>query len=520
MSERTEYAVFRFLDQNGYCHKISDVIIGRSIMQYVKDEIPVTRQCFFGWSARLAYQMEQYCKCRDGQIYGYLNPYAVIVADENEILLIDVADSENEELIRKMQKKKIRSLFVRKDHILSQKMSEEDDLYGYGKTIQFMMAKCCMEDKFTGKEERTVRRILEKCLNGKKTGKDVWREIRREFGNLEKASVSEKRIYVNQWRANRKVILAVAAMAAVIMAAAAVGRREKNSGEISEVKQVQAEEESEEKPAEIESLKTDVLENEMKASIELGLIYFAELKDYARSCEILEGVAIQSELAENYLVIIQYLYKGGSENKVKGELAGALEKGREEVEKEAEAQGNAYLYKLPLVCAYSLLNTENAWNEVEEIGNELLKEIIENKYYNYEEKEKEVRGYLGAAYDALGKNEEAISEYVHMKELEEEVGALEQIYLKLENLYMENEEKEAARISSKEAIEKMPESMKMQVMYLRCWLSDSTMDRKLCAQEVKKAVVKMPQLAENAEFLELKNEYEIVIEGENVVVGK
>ena len=83
MAERSEYAVFRFLEQNGYCHMISDYVKGISIMQYVKEEYPVSRECLWHWMAEIAQRLEQYYKWENGKAYGFVNPYAVIIGEDS-----------------------------------------------------------------------------------------------------------------------------------------------------------------------------------------------------------------------------------------------------------------------------------------------------------------------------------------------------------------------------------------------------------------------------------------------------
>ena len=170
MAERSEYAVFRFLEQNGYCHMISDYVKGISIMQYVKEEYPVSRECLWHWMAEIAQRLEQYYKWENGKAYGFVNPYAVIIGEDSEIMLLDIMDPGNEDQIRRMQKKKVRMLFVKEEHILTQNAELEDDCYGLGKTYQFMLEKCHLTELCTRREKRLIRKIIEKCLSGKKDG--------------------------------------------------------------------------------------------------------------------------------------------------------------------------------------------------------------------------------------------------------------------------------------------------------------------------------------------------------------
>ena len=199
MAERSEYAVFRFLEQNGYCHMISDYVKGISIMQYVKEEYPVSRECLWHWMAEIAQRLEQYYKWENGKAYGFVNPYAVIIGEDSEIMLLDIMDPGNEDQIRRMQKKKVRMLFVKEEHILTQNAELEDDCYGLGKTYQFMLEKCHLTELCTRREKRLIRKIIEKCLSGKKDGIRMMAEIQTDlrmlapFGNTGKRENTTQR---------------------------------------------------------------------------------------------------------------------------------------------------------------------------------------------------------------------------------------------------------------------------------------------------------------------------------------
>ena len=45
-------------------------------------------------------------------------------------------------------------------------------------------------------------------------------------------------------------------------------------------------------------------------------------------------------------------------------------------------------------------------------------------------------------------------------------------------------------------------------------------DRQICAQTIQEFLQEIPEIAEEPEFIKLKEEYEIKVEGEEVWVGK
>ena len=105
MEERKEYAVLRFVDQNGWSYMVNDCVKGCSLMEYIKQGIQVEKETVFGWMGQLARQLEQYYRCGNEDVaYGYVNPYAVIITGEGTLCLLDINEPENEELLRQMKK--------------------------------------------------------------------------------------------------------------------------------------------------------------------------------------------------------------------------------------------------------------------------------------------------------------------------------------------------------------------------------------------------------------------------------
>lgn len=545
LAERTEYAVVRFLDQNGYCHMVSDYVKGYSLMQYVKMELCVSKKCMFRWMTELAHQMEQYSKCEEENAYGYVNPYAVIVTEEERILLLDAGDQESEVLVKRMQKKKVRALFVRRKRVLSQRVEREDDFYGFAKTIQFMAAKLPTDDVITRKEERILRKVVDRCLEGKKADVREWKEIQKELRKLESEEAGTVPGEGRLRRLGIAAVVTVAAAAGVVFwqsgretkrAVIQAESQEKNVGNSQSMKNEALdgtpEEESEDQSARGRN-GADVQEEQRRlsdaptsegAALELGLIYLADWQDYAESCRYLELAAGKNELAGNYLTIARSLQRGGAENLIKREVERAVEDIRLELKPEFETaeterlQKRNTLYQLPLLYGYELLESKESALEIVEIG-----ELLDTDYEWSEDersRERQVKKCMAKAYERLGELEKAIQMYERLKEFDQNEEEKETIYLRMEALYEERGEADKAWGVCKEAVEKLPEAERIQIHYIRRQLADKKVERKLCAEAVKMAIQNCPELEENEEFKALQEEYEIVIEGNRVVVGK
>lgn len=520
MAERSEYAVIRFVDQNGYCHMVSDYVKGYSLMQYVKMDIPVAKKCLIHWMAELAHQLEQYSKCEEEKAYGFVNPYAVIVTEDERLLLLDAADQESEELVKRMRKKKVRALFVRKHHMLSQRMERADDFYGFAKTILFMMDQFRLDETFTRREERALRKIVGRCMEGQSTGRGIWKEIQRELGRLEQDEGKK----VLDHKGLRKLSI-VAALVIAVAAGAVFGKkgrpipqtviqakRNEVEDEKEDRKEESVEQEERTEEAEIKTEEEDAAKN-VESLMELGLIHFVDWQDYEKSCEYLESAAKKSEQAGNYLTIARNLQSGGTENLIRREIERAVKDIRQKQGKE-----ESVLYQIPLLYGYELLGTKDARQEIIEMG-----EVLHEQYQWSEKewnRERQIEQCLARAYERVGETERAIQIYGRIKELERETEEKEKVYLRMEALYEKNGDSDKAWEICEEAVKSFPKSERVQVHYLRYQLADKKTKREDCAKTIKKFVKSCPNLLENEEFKALQEEYEIIISGEAVTVEK
>lgn len=526
MAERTEYAVFRFVDQNGYCHMVSDYVKGRTVMQYVKEGKSVSKQRFWKWCADLLHQLEQYYKWEEDKAYGGVNPYAVIVADDGGIKLLDVVDSDSQELVKRMQKKNVRVLFVRWEHVLARKADRGDDSYGLGKTFQFMAEKCHIEPAFTRKEERNFRKMISRCLDGKAADVRGLKELQKDvraLGDVKAGGKEEeprRRGKGSGASEKKRVKLLWAIAVSVILTVGIVwGRGEGADDEASKRKAFSEADSGGEVNEEI-SGSSDVTW-EARLWLELGLIYCGEMEEYGRGMGYLERAAETFPLAEAYRTMEIYLQKGGDENQVKRELERAVETGRKELESEKEwIEGKEYRYMLPFLEAYRILDTEEAWQKAAEEAEKLKEMESWREGKEAGKKEQTIEEYLAKAYEVLEQPEKAAAEYERVKELESDEAALEVLYLKLEDLYEELKDGENAWKICRESVEKVPGSERLWVRYIEKHLRDGGIEKAVCEEAVKKGIKASPELAQNAEFQKLATEYEIRIEGEEVWIGK
>ena len=117
-----------------------------------------------GWFRKMAVCAEQYERCGEGQNYKYLNPYGIGLSDEGEVLFLDTESRENAEVMKQMQKRAVRSHFIRPVYEMDTCGSREPDLFGYGNTLRFMLAYMKVVPALTKREEIRLFRICGKCI--------------------------------------------------------------------------------------------------------------------------------------------------------------------------------------------------------------------------------------------------------------------------------------------------------------------------------------------------------------------
>ena len=433
MTERREYAIVRFLEQGSLCYKIDDVTEGRNLLQYIKAEERIEKKKLFVWFISLAEQLELYHRNMK-QGYGHVNPYAVIINEEGKSVLLDIEAKENNELLKRMQKKNFRSLFVKKDNDFGEQVKPEDDVFGFGKLLLFMMEKGKVETEFTGLEKIRLKKIIEKCTSVEGDAEKTFKNVQKELYKMGKGC-----------RVKRDFGIRMIVVGTVVTAGIGVSAILNSQDAKKEQENVSTETES------------SAFEEEERLFLELGLLYYTELGDCASSREMLNNIKDYSKAADIYLQFFDYIQKGN-----------ILEEGQwnrlwQELKEEWERLGveNKLWYKGPVLEACKLRNTAESWKIICEIGEEAKENRVWNGIADDPEKEAMISQYLAEAYEIVGEEEKSLSEYESWKMMETNPEDLEQIFLKILTLSerIKDVENNPAIMQAilDEAIQKVPE---------------------------------------------------------------
>lgn len=384
MLEKKEYAVVRFFQQGGKCYKIDDVTEGSNLLQIMKGEEEISKRELFAWFASLWEQLNYYHKCVN-RGYGYVNPYAVIINEEGKVSLLDIDSKENNELLKRMQKKNFRTLFVREGENTGQNSKPGDDYFGFGKLLLFMMEKGKFKTHFSKYERIKLNRLIEKCIHNEKRDKLILERIPEELMRMSGRGV---------WKGwNMKIIMA--GFIVIGGLGITIGLNHQSIRKANGVSQIEVKESAE---ADSKVL-YDEAEGE-RLSLELSMLYYTELGDVVAAREMLSQVKGESKITEIYLQILDYIQTGNN-----------LDEDRwyeiwQELKGEWERLGvqNKLWYKMPVLEACRLRNTKESWSIVCEIGENIRENRTWNGMEEHPEKETSILNYLREAYEAVGDN--------------------------------------------------------------------------------------------------------------------
>lgn len=169
MNTQREYDVLRLIEHNRICYVSSDNVKGWPLVHWMKYHPYLDKDRMIYWIYIIIQQLTQIHKCRGNPCYQYVNPYSIIVTEDEELCFLDIGADSNRKRIRMMHRRNIREHFLPEEKYFSRKGSVELDIYGIGKTLQYLLTFIEVEPEFTKKEERRMKNLISKCIaDGKK----------------------------------------------------------------------------------------------------------------------------------------------------------------------------------------------------------------------------------------------------------------------------------------------------------------------------------------------------------------
>lgn len=491
-----EYDVLRLIEHNQSCYISSGCVRGRPLIQWLKYHRSMEKQELFQKIAALAKQLGRLHKCRKQNSYQQVNPYSIIIGEDGGVYFLDLGALSNEEALRRMQRRAVRELFLPEGGAAWRKSGTDVDIYGFGKTVQYLLSEAEPEPRLRKWEEQRFQKIISRCLD---------RESRHAFQTISEIQTFIPRPKKNKKKTEKKKRKVVLLLAVLILACfglrSCVLEKEGESQAKAGGDQAKAGGNQEKRGQNAETIQAGKNAGEESETdqlyVELGLVYMTELDDYAKSRSYFQKAAGNSKATD--LELLTQAFQG--EEIEEDRLLDALKR-----LEETEIEGQEENYDYCLLKGYSCLETGEAAKDVIRIGTRCLET-------GSEERRSAILGTVAAAYERDGQAEEALRLYEEQMKAETDRQERETLYQKTAALLEKSGKTAEAGERLGEGSREFPESVELRIQYLKHLLQNSGKSRDSCLPVLQKALEELPGLTEEEEFQKLMREYGITIKG-------
>lgn len=321
---RQNYEVMRLIRQNSDCHIVMDTVKGETLGELVLRNPQIDKAQFFQWLIQIIREMECIERSRALEEYRFLIPFNIVVKENKKIALLNLKTKANQKRLEKLLSKPGMNQFFSDDGVY-------DDIYSYGRTVQFLLSKTNLCPELTKKEEKKLKKIISKCLNyNSRKAYQNFSEILSEIP----VETTEKDKKVKK-ASKRHILLLVIGI--VILSVSVC-------------------------------LKVFLFSNEQQvenseAYLEAGITYFNTLEDYEKS-EALFKKAHDENLSSYYQIMAAYMQ--GTSDYTDSEMENLLEEFQEEF------TYLEYEQKYSLLKVYDKINSETAKEHVIQLAQDIL----------------------------------------------------------------------------------------------------------------------------------------------------
>lgn len=321
MEERQGYDVLRIVVHSDRCYMSTDYIKGKQMIVWLKYHSRLSKEMLFGWIRELLENLEHFHQCRGNPCYQYVNPYSIIVGENQKLYLLDLGSREQDEMLHLMQRRYVRENFLSPDNQYYQKASVQEDIYGFGKTVQYLLSVTEVEPALGKVEEFRLKNMISRCVNrNSKKCYQTIQEISDHFPNSRKRSNYKMPPL-------RKVLVCAVILTgfAVAVTQAAGGESwnqdkekggkasgglsdtENDSSKILEDYREEMRQKQEQWDIEKQEIEEAYAERERELTYELALLYFIELEDYYKSREIVESIKEPEDFAGDFAKLCAFM---------------------------------------------------------------------------------------------------------------------------------------------------------------------------------------------------------------------
>ena len=165
------YEVMRFIEHGAHCRQSMDCVRGMLMAEFLRRNPRQEKTDLFCWFRGLCVCLDQYHRSRKGRKdYRYLNPYSIVVTEENQLCLLDLEAPSNSFAVKQMQRRAVRDHFVKPVCEMGMEKEYKADLFAYGRMLQFLLAYIVVDPSLTRMEELRLAIVIGRCT-GEKRGK-------------------------------------------------------------------------------------------------------------------------------------------------------------------------------------------------------------------------------------------------------------------------------------------------------------------------------------------------------------
>ena len=325
MEEKRNYEILKFVMHGDKCYISTDIVNGKPLIVWLKYHAHITKEQFYEWARQIIADLDHFHRCRGNPCYQYVNPYSVIVGEDGKVYLLDLASKEQEDMMHLMQRRYVRENFLSPENQYYQKSEEKEDIYGFGKTIQYVLSSVELEPKFKFLESVRIQKMITRCLD--KQGKKRYRKLSDLSGQF---TLAEKR------NGNKKIMYAMIALAVIGLLVLSGNRiascisgqsrrqggqdmkladTERKEGAEEQVYLEQLQESEEQWEAEREELQDESNKREQELLYDLAFVYFSQMKDYEVCSRYLEEMKEPDAFAKDMVRLCGMMSRADGEEK-------------------------------------------------------------------------------------------------------------------------------------------------------------------------------------------------------------
>ena len=324
MEEKRNYEILKFVMHGDKCYMSTDIVKGKPLIVWLKYHAHITKEQFYEWARQIIADLDHFHRCRGNPCYQYVNPYSVIVGEDRKVYLLDLASKEQEDMMHLMQRRYVRENFLSPENQYYQKSEEKEDIYGFGKMIQYVLSSVELEPELKFLESVRIQKIITRCLD--KQGKKRYQKLSDLSGQF---SLSEKR---NGSKKIMYVMIALAVIGLLVLSGNRIvscisGQSRRQGGQDTKLAdterkedmkaqayQEQFQEVKEQWETERKELQDESSKREQELLYDLAFVYFSQMKDYEVCSRYLEEMKEPDAFAKDMVRLCGMMSRADGED--------------------------------------------------------------------------------------------------------------------------------------------------------------------------------------------------------------